>query len=82
MTFLQHVKWLIGRNGNPFLEESKDLLLQLDTRDIIDPTVALSVHKGEEVGQKQYETFITDWLLEQSVPISEPNKKNNLLLFS
>ena len=84
VTFAQHVRGLVEvmeEMGNPFLEESKDLL-QLDTRDIIDPAVAASIHQAEEVGQQQYEAYITDRLLERSVPISEPIKKNKLLLFS
>ena len=82
--FAQHVKGLVEvmeKMGNPFLEERKDLL-RLDTRDIIDPTVAPSFFQAEEIGQQQYESFITDWLLDRSVHISEPIKKNKLLLFS
>ena len=67
--------------GNPFLEESKDLL-RLDTGDIIDPTVAPSFFQAEEIGHQQYESFITDRLVDRSVPISEPIKKNKPLLFS
>ena len=67
--------------GNPFLEESKDLM-RLDTRDIIDPSVAVSLQQAEEIGQQQYEDFMTSWLIERSVPLSEPNKKNKLSLFS
>ena len=49
VTFAQHVKGLVEvmeEMGNPFLEESK-ALLRLDTRDIIDPTVASSLHGAE-----------------------------------
>lgn len=67
--------------GNPFLEESKDLL-RIDTKDIIDPAVASSVNQAESLGNQQYKTFISERLLEQSVPISEPIKKNKLPLFS
>lgn len=45
VTFAQHFKSMVDvveEMGNPFLEESKDLL-QLDTRDIIDPSVAVSL---------------------------------------
>ena len=45
--------------GNPFLEESKDLL-KLDTRDIIDSAVASSICQAEEIGKKQYQTFVTE----------------------
>ena len=82
--FLKHVKGLVEvmeEMGNPFMEESKDLL-RLDSRDIIDPVVACNIHKAKDVGQKQYDAVITDRLLEQSVPFSEQIKKNKLLLFS
>ena len=48
MTFTQHVKSLVGvieEMGNPFLEESKDLL-RLDTRDIVDEAVVSSICRG------------------------------------
>ncbi len=82
--FAQHVRSLvevIEEMGNPFLEESKDLL-RLDTRDIIDPAVVSSVCQAEEIGQQQYQTFVADRLQERSTPISEPIKKNKLSLFS
>ena len=84
VTFAQHVKSMvevIEEMGNPFEEESKDLL-RLDTRDIIDPAVADYLGQVEEIGQKQYEVFMTNRLIEQSVPLSEPIKKNKLLMFS
>ena len=84
VTFAQHVKSMvevIEEMGNPFLEESKDLL-RLDTRDIIDPSVAASLQQAKEIGQHQYEDFMTSRLIEQSVPLSEPIKKNKLSLFS
>ena len=79
VTFAQHVRGLVEvmeEMGNPFLEESKDLL-QLDTRDIIDPAVAASIHQAEEVGQQQYDAYITDRLLERSVPIQSLSKRTN-----
>ncbi len=82
--FAQHVKNLdevIEEMGNPFMEKSKDLL-KLDTRDIIDPAVVSSVCQAEEIGQQQYQRFVTDRLLERSTPITEPIKRNKLLLFS
>ena len=72
---------VIEETGNPFLEESKNLL-RLDTRDIIDPSVSVSLQQAEETGQQQYEDFMTRWLIEKSLPFSEPIKKNKLSLFS
>ena len=70
---------VIEEIDNPFLEESKDLL-RIDTRDIIDPAVVSSVDQAENLGKQQYEMFICERLLEQSVPISEPIKKKKMPL--
>ena len=78
---IQSMVDVIEEMGNPFLEETKDLL-KLDTRDIIDPAVVSSVCSAEEKGHEQYQTFVAERLQEQSTPISEPIKKNKLLLFS
>ena len=67
--------------GSPFIEETTDLL-RLDTRDIVDPSVASSVREAETMSQEQYQTFMTDPLVEQTTPISEPIKKNKLSLLS
>ena len=53
-----------------------------DTRDIIDPAVVASVRQAEEIGQQQYNTFLTDRLVEQKTPLSEPILKNKLSLFN
>ena len=67
--------------GNPFLEESTDLM-RLDTRDIADLNVVSTVQQAEEIGKKQYKTFVADRLQERTVPLTEPIKKNKLPLFS
>ena len=46
-----------------FHGETTDLL-RLDTRDIIDPAVVSSVYQAKMLGQKQYQTFVTDRLVE------------------
>ena len=84
VTFAQHVKSLVGlieEMGNPFLEESKDLL-RLDTRDIVDEAVASSICQAAERGKEQFQAFVTNRLIEGSTPLAEPIKKNKLLLFS
>ncbi len=67
--------------GNPFLEEGKELL-RLDTRDNLDAAVASSICQAEKIGKEKYEAFVTSRLIEGSTPLSEPVKKNKLLLFS
>ncbi len=54
-SFLKEVKSLVAvieEMGNLFMEQSQDL----DTRDILDPSVGESVRKAEELNEKQYHT--------------------------
>ena len=77
VTFAQHVVKLvevIEEMGTPFLEEISDLF-KLDTRDIIDPSVAASLRQALEMGQQPYDT--TERLIDQSVQISQGIKKVN-----
>ena len=67
--------------GNPFLEGTQDIL-SLDTRDDMDSAVALSVCSAEKKGVEQYQKFVAERLRDLSSLISEPIKKNQLLLFS
>ena len=83
-TFQKQVKALCTtfvEMGNPFLEESEDLLV-LDTRDIVDTSVAETVRKIEEPGKTQFKAFVADRLEKQTVSLFEPIKRNNLALFS
>ena len=67
--------------GNPFIDDSNDLLV-LDTRDLADPAVINTMRNLEKTGQKQYETFVNERLVNQSRPVNDPIKRNNLPLFS
>ncbi len=67
--------------GNPFFEESDELLV-LDTRDIADPSVVEAMYVLKKTGQVQYNTFITERLVQQTKPINDPIKRNNFPLFS
>ena len=54
-SFFNEVKSLVAvieEMGNPFLEQSQDLLV-LDTRDILQPSVGESVRKAEQLREKQ-----------------------------
>ena len=84
MTFGKQVQELVDvmeEIGNPFLEETTDFL-RLDTRDIVDSTLTASLRQAETMCQEQYQTFMTDPLVEQTTPISKPIKKNKFSLFS
>ena len=72
-SFLKEAKSLVAvieEMGNPFLEQSKDLLV-LDTRDILDPSVGESVRKAEKLGEKQYHNFVEERLITCEKPITD-----------
>lgn len=76
--FFEKVQWLtsvIEEMGNPFSEESTDLL-SLDTKDIADPTAALLVASRLEKGKEQFQTFM-DKLKTDSQHFYQPIKRNN-----
>ena len=72
---------VIEEMGNPFLED-RAYLLQLDTGDIVEDTGVTLMRQAEETGQRQYEDFQKERLVEQSRSLMDPIKKNKLSLFS
>ena len=67
--------------GNPFLEESPDLLV-LDTRDIMDEKVVETVRTIEIAGDHQYSKFVEERILKKDKSIFDPIPKNKFSLFS
>lgn len=62
--FMKDVRTLIAvfqEMGNPFLENTQDLLV-LDTRDIMDTPAAETVRKIESLGEEQYTKFLEERL--------------------
>ncbi|KAG0721997.1 hypothetical protein GWK47_045289 [Chionoecetes opilio] len=57
-------------------------LLVLNSRDFVDTAVADTVRQMEKLGLEQYETYVEERLVNQTVPITDPIKRNNLHLFS
>ena len=71
MWFTTHVQSLVStieELGNPFEEESTDLI-SLVSKDVADPAMKASLNKIEEIGKNQYEAFIKERLMERSKPI-------------
>ena len=66
--------------GNPFLEESNDLLV-LDTKYIME-SVDGTVREVETIGQEQYSKFVDERLSMCVTPVSDPLPKNKLPIFS
>ena len=54
----------------------------LNSRDIVNKAVADSVKQVQELGVKKYKTYVEERLVNQTVPITYPIKRNNLHLFS
>ena len=67
--------------GNPFLEDSQDLLV-IDTRDVMDVAVADTVRKVKSLGEEQYKKFVEERLKLCTKPVTETLPKNKLPLFS
>jgi len=81
--FKKHVRSLtdvIEEMGNPFREESQDLLV-LHSKVIVDKSVADTVRKLESLGAEQYETFVRERLELQMKPVTDILTKNRLPLF-
>ena len=81
--FLRDVKSLtdvIDEMGNPFSDTSSDLL-KLDNRDIADQAIITTMYKIEKLGQDEYDKFVKERLVLQTISIQEPIKRQNLPLF-
>ena len=73
MTFLNQVKTLsnvIEEMGNPFIDESDDLVL--DSRDLADPSVVNTMRNLKKTGQEQYNIFVTERHVTQTRPVNYP----------
>ena len=67
LSFTKDVKSLISvidDMGNPFTDESGDLLV-LETKDLADASVVKTVEEIETLGQEQFETFVKERLSEE-----------------
>jgi len=64
---------VIGEMGNPFCDDSKDLLV-LYSRDLADPAVINTVREIEKLGQEQHDSYIHERLVNQTKPITDPIK--------
>ena len=68
--------------GNPFICDSPNELIQIDTRDIMPENVVNTINKIEDIGRKQAETFINDRIVDKKISINAPITKNKLPLIS
>ena len=68
-------------NGESILGGHNDLLA-LDTRDIIDEKVVMTVKTIEHTGQEQFQSFVQNRLDTKDKSLFDPVKKNKLPIFS
>ena len=71
MTFGRDITSLadvIKETGNPFAENSKDLLV-LDSRNLADPAVIDTLREIKSLGQEQYDTYVNERLVNQTKPM-------------
>jgi len=66
--------------GNPFEEESEDLLV-LDCKEIADPSAVEAVQKAQKIGQQQFQTVTKECLVKRTKPIDDTIHRNRLKLF-
>ena len=77
------VKSLIGvieEMGNPFCEDSADLLV-LDTKEIVPKCVVEPVSGAKIKGQSMYDKYVEERLNKRSKPITDTIQRRNLPLF-
>ncbi len=67
--------------GNPFEEESTDLLV-LDTKAIADLTAVKTVQNVKKIGQGQFKGFTNECLVERSKSIDDVIHRNKLKVFT
>ena len=81
--FARDVKSLIGvieEMGNPFCEDSADLLV-LDTKEIVPKCVVEAVSEAKIKGQSMYDNYVEERLNKRSKPITDTIQRCNLPLF-
>ena len=73
-SFVKDVRSLVGvieKMGNPFEEESQDLVI-LDIKNIAGPAAVETVMNAKRIGQEQFEAFTRKCLLDRTSDISTP----------
>ena len=84
VAFFKDVKSLVATMedlGNPFLEESQDLIV-LDTKEIAGSAAVTNLRQIEAIGMEQCNTFIAERLINRKKSLYDPIKRNNLRLFN
>ena len=67
--------------GNPFEEESQDLL-RLNSKDTMDQSSVACLRTIQSQGQEQYREFVKEMLIGRVKPITSTINKNKIILFN
>ena len=84
LRFKNHVEALfelVNERGNPFEEDSQDLLT-LTTQDIIHPSSIKIIRHVEDHGKQQYEEFVKERLIQRTTPLHETIPQNQFTLLN
>jgi hypothetical protein len=68
--------------GNPFIEESKDDPIVLDTQEMAGAVVVETVRNALKVGKNQFELFTKDRLVDRSKSLHDVISRNKLPIFN
>lgn len=66
--------------GNPFEEESKDLIV-LHSKELAGPSAVDTVRKVKQIGEHQFEAFTRERLVERTKTVDDTIPRNKLLVF-
>ena len=77
---VQNLIRVIEEMGNPFSEDSVDLLV-LDTKEIAPKCVVEAVSGAKEKGQSMYDKYVEEGLNKRSKPVTDTIQRCNLPLF-
>ena len=72
---------VIEELGNPFEEESMDLIV-LDTMEIAGPASVETVRNVKKIGQEQFQDFTRECLVERTKSINDAIRRNKLKVFN
>jgi len=82
-TFVKDVQSMVNVMedfGNPFQEESPDLLV-LDTKEITPPAAIDALRRAHEVGQLHFDNFVRERLVERTKPLEDAIHRHKLKIF-
>ena len=68
---------VIEELGNPFKEESQDLIV-LDSKELADPAVVNTIRSVKSIGQNQFQDFSKKCIIDKTKSIHDTTHRNKL----